>query len=343
MAEIVCPHCHSTVPRDGTFCPRCRSFIGSAGTDTEERVPAAQAAVTDSGATTAKDVVEEAVKASMATSQRGSWDVLDELGDENDDPYPSDTEVLRRDEPTTPKRQPASRRPAKKPAKDAEPAQDSPPPVLARVVAWLVALPEHVRTGAHKLGAMPVAVFVIVLALLGSGGLLYAVGAFDEGRDEEPAQNPVRALAPASYKASCATKPSTTSAGKKVTFGADHLVDDKTSTAWRCAGDGSKQQVTLRFAKPVKVTKVALVPGWAAKDKTSKADRFKENGAPSAVTWRFDDTSVKQSIGTPRPDWAELSLKSPPTSKTVTLTIDAIRKGERRAMVAVSEIRVYGR
>lgn len=167
------------------------------------------------------------------------------------------------------------------------------------------------------------------------------VGAFSAVRRRR--RSAARALVPASYKPSCAAKPSVTAGGDKVTFGAGHLVDGKTRTAWRCSGDGSEQRVTLRFDRRVEVTKVALVPGWATKDKTSKADRFEENGAPTAVTWRFDDSSVRQKIAEPRPEWAGLTLKAPVTSETVTLTIDSIRKGNRKAMVAVSEVRVYGR
>lgn len=364
MAEIVCPHCHATVPRDGAFCPRCRSFIGSGvAAEGASRRTAEPAAVTgrrtesaaeesvaepvsaspqDTGGDTAsrqteaKDVVGEAVRTSLAT-KRSTRIALDDEPD--DDPYPSDSAVARRRRPaggTSRDRRPGGTRP--------QPDRDDGPPPLARFVAWIVAVPGRARSTSRKLGALPVVVLVVVLALLGSGGLLSAIGAFDRKPDDEPAaKTPVRVLAPASFKASCAAKPSTTAAGKKVTFGAKHLVDGETTTGWRCPGNGSKQQVTFSFAEPVEVTKVALVPGWATKDPTSKADRFAENGAPTAVAWRFDKTSVKQRISRPKPTWATMSLDTPVTTRTVTMSIDGIRKGERKAMVAVSEIRVYGR
>lgn len=338
MAEIVCPHCHSTVPRDGAFCARCRSFITSSAAgeqqeDADEAAPAA--AAVRQGPSSAKDVVGEAVRSSMATSGRGSWELLSETGDDPADPYPSDTE-LRRGEP---KRRPRAGHSATMP--DAGAKELLPP--LTRGVALLVALPGSLRTACRRLGALPVTVFVAVLALLGSGGLLHAVGAFDESLAAAPdPDTPAKVLSPSSYKASCAAGPSVDAAGEKVTFGAAHLFDGKTRTAWRCAGDGSKQRVTLSFARPVRVTRVAVVPGWATKDKTSKADRFAENGAPRVVTWRFDETSVRHRIGKPRPAWAGLPLDSPARTKTVALRIDAVREGDRRAMVAVSEIRVLG-
>lgn len=363
MAEIVCPHCHATVPRDGAFCPRCRSFIGSGvAAEGAPRRTAEPAAVTGrraesvaeesaaesvsvsstdtaTGHTEVRDVVEEAVRTSMA-ARRGGRIALDDEPD--DDPYPSDSAVARRRRPSTPGA-PRSRRPAGN-AGTRQTGTDGDTPPLARFVAWVLAVPGRVRATTRRLGALPVVVLVVVLALLASGGLLSAVGAFDRRPDTKPvAKNPVRVLAPASFKASCAAGPSTTAAGKKVTFGAKHLVDGETTTGWRCAGDGSKQQVTFSFAKPVEVTKVALVPGWATKDPTSKANRFAENGAPTAVAWRFDKSSVKQRIGKPKPAWATMTLDAPVTTHRVTMSIDTVRKGERKATVAVSEIRIYGR
>ncbi|MQA79548.1 MAG: hypothetical protein GEV10_13905 [Streptosporangiales bacterium] len=352
------------MPRDGAFCPRCRSFIGSGvAAEGASRRTVEPAAVTgrraealaeestaepvsagpqDTGTrhTEVRDVVEEAVRSSMAT-KRGNRIALDD--DPGDDPYPSDSAVARRRRPAG-AGSPRSRRPGGSDGTRMPPGRDDGPPPLARFVAWILAVPDRVRTTSRRLGALPVVVLVVVLALLASGGLLYAVGAFDSRPDTKPvAKSPVRVLAPASFKASCAAKPSTTAAGKKVTFGAKHLVDGETTTGWRCPGDGSRQQVTFSFAEPVEVTKVALVPGWATKDPTSKADRFAENGAPTAVAWRFDKTSVKQRIARPEPAWATMTLDAPVTTRAVTMSIDAVRKGERRAMVAVSEIRIYGR
>lgn len=212
---------------------------------------------------------------------------------------------------------------------------------MARFILWAMAVPGRLRVAGRRLGPMPVTVFVVMLALLGSGGLLYGVGAFDEPT-KKPHSSAAVSLEPSRYKASCTASPSTTAAGKKVTFSASHLVDGETSTAWRCAGKGDEQRVTLTFDRPVDVTKVALVPGWATRDKTSKANRFAENGAPTVVTWRFDESSVKQRIGKPKPAWAQQTLKSTVRTKTVTLTIDSIRPGNRKAMVAVSEIRLTG-
>ncbi|HEX6446865.1 MAG TPA: zinc ribbon domain-containing protein [Streptosporangiales bacterium] len=350
MAEIVCPHCHASVPRDGAFCPQCRSFIGrSAGGEYEPAVAVAAAgeadAVQESGAragaaraAVAKDLFEEAVRSSMAASgptRERARDRAAEAEDDGPDPYPSDTELAppgeRRRRRTAPRLPETGERPG----------------ALARAIVWLVRLPARTRTSARRLGPMPVTVAVVVLALLASGGLLYSVGAFDRqpasGQRSGQHAAAVHALTPATYRVSCSAPPSVDSAGNRVTFGAGHLVDGRTTTAWRCAGDGHSQRVTLTFARPVRVSRLALVPGWATKDRTSKANRFAENGAPTVVTWYVGTTPVKQRLGKPHPRWAVQRLQTPITSRTVTLTIDAVRKGNLRATVAVSEVRVYGR
>jgi hypothetical protein len=272
----------------------------------------------------------------MATSNRARVRARAEEPEDGDpDPYPSDTELA----PTERRRRRTSPpRPS---------GEDEGPSRLARAIVRLVRLPARTRASARRLGPMPVIVAVVVLALLASGGLLYSVGAFDRhpasGQQTGHRAAAVHALTPATYSASCSASASVDSSGNRVTFGAGHLVDGKTSTAWRCVGDGRDQHVTLTFAKPVQVTQLALVPGWATKDRTSKANRFAENGAPTVVTWYVGTTPVEQRLGKPRPRWAVQRLHTPITSRTVTLTIDAVRKGNLRATVAVSEIRVYGR
>ncbi|MBO0830092.1 MAG: hypothetical protein J2P24_20150, partial [Streptosporangiales bacterium] len=284
-----------------------------------------------------KDLFEEAVRSSMSASAAARERKAAEPDEDGGDPYPSDTELGDRE---------PRRRRGPRPSRTSDGGRR--PSALARAIVWLGGLPARTRALVRRLGPMPVTVAIVVLALLASGGLLYSVGAFrrhtaPERRPERHAVAAVRVLAPSKYSASCSAPASVDSAGHPVTFGAGHLVDGKTSTAWRCPGDGRKQRVTLTFAKPVQVTRLALVPGWAARDRTSKANRFAENGAPTAVTWYVGTTPVKQSLGTPHPRWATQQLRTPLTSRTVTLTIDDVRKGDRRAMVAVSEIRVYGR
>lgn len=355
MAEIVCPHCHASVPRDGAFCPRCRSFIGRAGED-EYEPAVAVATVGDTEADTtgnapsatgssaraaraavAKDLFEEAVRSSMSASA-GGRDRTDSasLDGDAEDPYPSDTELSSREL--------GGGRTSRPPRTSRDGRRRG---ALARAIVWLAGLPGRTRGFVRRLGPMPVTVAVVVLALLASGGLLYSVGAFDRhavsGQRSARQASAVHALTPSTYSASCSAPASVDSAGNRVTFGARHLVDGKTSTAWRCPGDGHGQRVTLTFAEPVQVSRLALVPGWATVDRSSKANRFAENGAPTAVTWYVGTTPVKQRLGTPRPRWAVQKLRSPIRARTVTLTIDDVRRGNRRAMVAVSEIRVYGR
>ncbi|MBO0891633.1 MAG: zinc ribbon domain-containing protein, partial [Acidothermales bacterium] len=256
MAEIVCPHCHASVPRNGAFCPQCHSFIGRAADGEYE--PAASVA-TSRGAGTgsssraaraavAKDLFEEAVRSSMSASAAARERKAAEPDEDGGDPYPSDTELGDRE---------PRRRRGPRPSRTSDGGRR--PSALARAIVWLGGLPARTRALVRRLGPMPVTVAIVVLALLASGGLLYSVGAFrrhtaPERRPERHAVAAVRVLAPSKYSASCSAPASVDSAGHPVTFGAGHLVDGKTSTAWRCPGDGRKQRVTLTFAKPVQVT-----------------------------------------------------------------------------------------
>ncbi|MGH3503256.1 MAG: discoidin domain-containing protein [Nocardioidaceae bacterium] len=204
-----------------------------------------------------------------------------------------------------------------------------------------MSLPSRTDRLARRLGALPVTVGLVVVALLASGAVVYLSGA--PRADDHRRARPVHALTPTAYKVSCAAKPSVNAAGHRVTFGAAHLFDGKRSTAWRCAGNGHGQQVTITFARPVQVTSLALVPGWARTDPTNGANRFAENGAPRTVTWSLDGRTVRQHIGKPKPTWFSTSVRPAAHARTIVLAIDRIRKGNRRAMVAISEIRVRGR
>lgn len=312
MAEIVCPHCHSSVPRDGAFCAGCGSYVGSGD--------------------------PERVHAYATTAERDA---------QFDPELPAELGLLV--EPPAAVHRPDP--PRSRPGTNGDPpwrerAYGDPPARRRRRVPLprlgsLGSLARRARCGARRLGALPVGVGVVVLGLLASGGVLYGLGAFAGDAGAKRATVPPRLVTPAKVSVSCAAPPSVDGAGDKVTFGRRHLVDGDTATAWRCFGTGHGQRATLRFDRPVRVTRLALVPGWATRDAASGANRFTQNGAPRTVTWILGGRHVPQRLGKPRPGWSSVDLAAPVTVRKVTLRVGDVRNGRSRNTVAVSEIRVY--
>lgn len=350
MAEIVCPHCHFPLPATGAFCPGCGSFVGSGdAADIHQRAVHARSrpSAPSTELSPGSPVEEPVVAAQQAASPASNGDEPPAMPAasrrpvrrRSADPYPSDTTLGRPDDErrSVPDPSPDDRSPRRGRA----PRGAALSGAAERTRARCVAIAQRTAGAGHRLGLMPVVVGLVVAALLVSGGVYYLSGdAGDVKRSQQP--DPVRLVALGKPDATCAARASVNASGEKVMFGPRHLVDGKTATAWRCAGDGSKQKVTFTLPRRVRVTKLALVPGWATKDEKSKANRFAENGAPTAVTWRLAGHRVEQRIGKPEPTWSSVRPKSPVSAREITLTIDSIRKGNRRDMVAVSEVRVYG-
>jgi hypothetical protein len=87
--------------------------------------------------------------------------------------------------------------------------------------------------------------------------------------------------------------------GAPVTFGAAHLTDGDTTTCWRVDGDASGSAITVTFARPVTLTEVGLVNGYAKS--YPGYDGYKLNRRVLSVRWVFDDgTSVDQQLTTDR-------------------------------------------
>lgn len=348
MAEIVCPHCHFALPPAGAFCPGCGSFVGSSdAADIHERAVQARSPRTASVSDVTPAPAPEEEPVCVPVGQPVAPTDDDEpipprplVRPRPADPYPSDTALGRPDAERSPAEEPRSRdrrQREERPRRKAGVAAG-----VTRARAGGAALSHRTARGVRGLGPMPVVVALVVAALLVSGGVYYLSG---HPRDpvDRPHTDPVHVLTPGKPEATCAAAASVNASGEKVTFGPGHLIDGKTTTAWRCAGDGSRQEVTFALPRRMQVTKLALVPGWATKDKKSKANRFAENGAPTAVTWHLAGHRVKQRIGHPKPTWFSVRPKSPLSTRRITLTIEQVRAGNRRDMVAVSEVRVYGR
>lgn len=101
--------------------------------------------------------------------------------------------------------------------------------------------------------------------------------------------------------------------------------DGKKETAWRCSGDAAGKTLVIKFAGPVQLTSVGLIPGYDKIDPTDAADRFVQSRKILRVKWTFDDgTSVES---TPN---GQRGMQTTPVSVrtgTVRMTIEQTTPG----------------
>lgn len=132
-------------------------------------------------------------------------------------------------------------------------------------------------------------------------------------------------------------------AGRRVSYGADHLVDGDPATAWRTRGNAAGHTITVSFSRSVVLTRVGLVNGYAKIDAASGVDRYRQNRRVVRVTWRAAGHTVRQRLkdGVRRAQ----SVAFPPTAtRTLTLTIDATTRGAAGFDdTAIGELELVGR
>jgi hypothetical protein len=109
--------------------------------------------------------------------------------------------------------------------------------------------------------------------------------------DQTPASSsaPVGPLRPAAISASSTASPSVDGGGNAVSFDAVNLADGDATTAWRTRGDGVGQTITVSFGRPVHVTEVGMIVGYAKVDPYDDTDRFTQNGRVTGARFAFDD------------------------------------------------------
>ena len=92
-------------------------------------------------------------------------------------------------------------------------------------------------------------------------------------------------------------EPGTDGAGQKVTYGAENLVDGDLKTAWRVAGFGTGEAITIKLAAASKIQVVGLTNGYTKIDDTSGKDWYPDGRRILSVTWIFDNgTNVNQDL-----------------------------------------------
>ncbi|GAB4007690.1 discoidin domain-containing protein [Nocardioides ultimimeridianus] len=135
---------------------------------------------------------------------------------------------------------------------------------------------------------------------------------------------------------------STDLAGRPVTFASSHLIDGDTQTAWRVAGDASGEAITITFDRPVTLTSVGLVNGYA------KAypgyDGYRLNRRITEVRWTFEDgTSVTQHLRQRR-SMQSVPVSAGPTSSLRLEIVSTVAGPKRdwRDFTAISELSLRG-
>jgi hypothetical protein len=161
------------------------------------------------------------------------------------------------------------------------------------------------------------------------------------GAERAAYDGPVEAVQVAGASASCQADDSVDEAGNPVSYPPANAVDADLSTAWRCAGPGTGETLTLELSGETRVAEVGLVPGYAKSDPASGVDRYAENNRITRVRWSFEDgSSVVQRMGPDPQDRSMRTVRVPVTvTGAVTLEVLASDPGARDT-IAVSEVRV---
>jgi hypothetical protein len=128
--------------------------------------------------------------------------------------------------------------------------------------------------------------------------------------------------------------------GNAVPFDPARVADGQTTSAWRVAGSGVGQVLTLSYHGRVHVRRIGLLPGYAKIDPCDGSDRFTENRVVRTVEYRFDDgtTVVQELDARPEVQYVDVDV----VTGTVAITVLATSPPGARDYTVISEVEVYG-
>lgn len=132
-------------------------------------------------------------------------------------------------------------------------------------------------------------------------------------------------------------------AGRTVSYAASRLLDGDPRTTWRMVGDGTGVSITFTLDRPVTITRVGLINGWA--DSRAGGDRYLQERRVTAVTWTVGSVRVRQRLREPVRSLQYLDV-GPVTARRITLTLDEVTDPgpvDPHDFTAVSEVRLLGR
>jgi hypothetical protein len=147
-------------------------------------------------------------------------------------------------------------------------------------------------------------------------------------------------LSPSGVEASATAPPGTDAHGATVTYVATNLIDGDPSTAWRVPGSGQGVVLTVRFAKPVVVTRIGLIPGYAKVDPVDGTNRFFQNRRVHRVRYGAVGISREASF-VDQPELQTVDVQSKPSTEVTVEILESTAPGDRD-FTAISEIEVSG-
>jgi hypothetical protein len=147
-------------------------------------------------------------------------------------------------------------------------------------------------------------------------------------------------LTPSAVEASATAPPGTDARGAVVSYAATNLVDGDPSTAWRVPGSGQGVVLTLRFAEPVIVTRIGLIPGYAKVDPADGTNRFFQNRRVHRVRYGAVGISREASF-VDQPELQTVDVQSKPSTEVTVEILESTAPGDRD-FTAISEIEVSG-
>ncbi|HWS31155.1 MAG TPA: hypothetical protein VN408_00275 [Actinoplanes sp.] len=168
---------------------------------------------------------------------------------------------------------------------------------------------------------------------------------------EEPAPSPENSVEPsatpdtirldvASVTATSTADSAQDAGGSTVTFDADNVADNDPETAWRTPGTGIGESLTFTFSRPVHLTSVGVIPGYAKLDPTSGVNRFTENRRVEQARFDFGGGIVNDYSFSDSTESQTYTIEMITDSVTVTI-LDSTDKTKRN-YTALSEIAFYG-
>lgn len=167
---------------------------------------------------------------------------------------------------------------------------------------------------------------------------------------EPPTAAPTKVLAipgpllPARITASNTAPPSKTDGQQPVTYEADNMIDGDFATAWRVPGDGMNQSVRLEFKRPVRVSEIQLVPGYAKIDSGSGTNRFQQNRRIVRVRFVFSGGEAVEQEYRDAPEFQSLAVNDIVATSIDMIILATTSPGtiDPRDFTPVSEILVIG-
>jgi hypothetical protein len=137
------------------------------------------------------------------------------------------------------------------------------------------------------------------------------------------------------------TAPSATdAAGNPVSYLPGNVIDGNVQTAWRVAGNGVGETVTLIFDRPVDIVRIGLIPGYAKFDPETGDNRFEQDRIIKEVQYLIPGLppTVQRFRPQPFPQFVRVSA----ATSRITVEILGTTAPGGLDYTAISEIYVYG-